>query len=123
MKLLPKDVPTTWIVPVSTSPRKLPLSEVKQALEALPHWSIAEPTVDCPYSNIQRHWMGPSFLKTFSIMTSIAMVAEKMNHHPYWSNAYRHVHIRLTTHDAKGITDLDIALAHQIEDILAKHTP
>lgn len=127
MKTLPKGAPTTWTVQVSISHKKqvqpLSLSEVNQALKGLPSWSIAESTVDCPYPNIQRHWMGSSFLQTFSVMTSIAMIAEQLNHHPYWSNAYRRLQIRLTTHDAKGITDQDITLAHQIEDVLTKHTP
>ena len=127
MKTLPKVAPTTWTVQVSISHKKqaqpLSLSEVNQALEGLPAWSLAEATADCPYPNIQRHWMGSSFLQTFAVMTSIAMIAEQLNHHPYWSNAYRRLQIRLTTHDAKGITDQDITLAHQIEEVLRKHTP
>jgi 4a-hydroxytetrahydrobiopterin dehydratase len=52
-------------------------------------------------------------------MTRIAMEAERMNHHPEWSNVYGKVHIRLSTHDAGGVTDLDLKLA----DIIEKHQP
>ena len=58
------------------------------------------------------------FIEAWSFMTKVAMVAEKMNHHPEWSNVYNTVNITLTTHD-KGntITDKDRELAKKIDEI------
>ena len=56
-----------------------------------------------------------SFASAFGFMTTIAIVAEKMDHHPEWSNVYNRVTIDLVTHDANGITELDIALAAAID--------
>jgi 4a-hydroxytetrahydrobiopterin dehydratase len=51
------------------------------------------------------------FVQAFGWMTSVALVAERMNHHPDWSNVYRTVQVALATHDAGGITQLDLDLA------------
>jgi 4a-hydroxytetrahydrobiopterin dehydratase len=51
------------------------------------------------------------FVAAFAFMTAAAIHAEKLNHHPEWSNVYNRVEIDLTTHDAGGITDLDFKLA------------
>ena len=56
-----------------------------------------------------------TFIQAFAFMTAIALEAEKINHHPQWTNVYNRVSIRLWTHDAGGITDLDFRLAHAIE--------
>jgi len=59
-----------------------------------------------------------NFIEAFGFMTSVAIVAEKMNHHPEWSNVYNTVNIKLTTHDAGNtITEKDRALAKAIEDL------
>ena len=52
-----------------------------------------------------------SFRAAFSFMTAVAFEAEKMNHHPSWTNVYNHVEIKLKTHDAGGVTGLDFELA------------
>ncbi len=56
-----------------------------------------------------------NFATAFGWMTSIAIVAEKMNHHPDWSNVYNRVEVTLTTHDAGGLTAKDIKLANRME--------
>lgn len=48
-------------------------------------------------------------------MSRVALIAEKMNHHPEWSNVYQRVDVRLTTHDAKGITERDLRLAKEMD--------
>ncbi len=58
------------------------------------------------------------FVDAFAFMTSIALYAEKMNHHPEWSNVYNKVSITLNTHDAGGITQKDITLATKIESLI-----
>lgn len=60
-----------------------------------------------------------NFAEAFAFMTKVALVAEKMNHHPWWSNVYNKVEIKLSTHDAGDIvTDKDRRLAKQIDDLV-----
>jgi len=61
------------------------------------------------------------FVSAFGFMTSVALVAEKLDHHPEWSNVYGTVHIALQTHDAGGITELDFALAGHIVELSKRH--
>lgn len=59
------------------------------------------------------------FVEAFGFMTRVALLAEKMNHHPNWSNVYNRVEIRLNTHDAGGVvTDKDWKLAEAIDNLL-----
>jgi len=55
------------------------------------------------------------FNAAFAFMTRVALVAEQMNHHPEWFNVYNRVEVRLTTHDAGGLTDKDITLAKKMD--------
>jgi 4a-hydroxytetrahydrobiopterin dehydratase len=57
-----------------------------------------------------------NFIEAWGFMTKVALAAEKLDHHPDWSNVYRTVEITLNTHDAGGVTQLDLMLAQQIED-------
>ncbi len=61
------------------------------------------------------------FVAAFGFMTSIALVAEKLDHHPEWSNVYASVHIALQTHDAGGITELDFVLASRVLELSRRH--
>ena len=61
---------------------------------------------------ISKEFQFKNFIEAFSWMTKIAFVAEKMDHHPEWFNVYNRVQVTLTTHDAGGITQLDIDLAN-----------
>jgi len=56
-----------------------------------------------------------NFVEAFGFMTQVAIVAEKMNHHPEWSNVYKTVKVVLTTHDAGGLTELDVKLAQKMD--------
>jgi 4a-hydroxytetrahydrobiopterin dehydratase len=58
-----------------------------------------------------------SFVEAFGFMTRAAMWAEKLNHHPEWSNVYRKVTVTLITHDCNGLSDLDVRLALKMDDL------
>ncbi|MCP1169117.1 4a-hydroxytetrahydrobiopterin dehydratase [Limimaricola litoreus] len=58
-----------------------------------------------------------SFVEAFGFMTRCAIWAEKLNHHPEWSNSYRSVTVTLTSHDAKGLTTRDAALAARMDKL------
>lgn len=57
------------------------------------------------------------FSQAFGFMTRVALLAERMNHHPEWSNVWRKVTINLTTHDAGGLSDLDVKMASAIDTL------
>lgn len=61
------------------------------------------------------------FKKAFAFMTDVAAAADRMDHHPEWSNVYNRVSVRLTTHDANGLTLRDVALAHSIDAAAIQH--
>jgi 4a-hydroxytetrahydrobiopterin dehydratase len=73
-------------------------------------WALEENT-------IVRNFKFKTFIDAFSFMTAIALIAEKMNHHPDWSNSYNKVNVTLTTHEASGITQRDFDLASSINRI------
>lgn len=67
---------------------------------------------------ITRSFYFADFVQAFSFMTRVALIAEHQNHHPEWTNVWNRVDIALTTHDAGGVTQRDIALARAIDDVL-----
>jgi 4a-hydroxytetrahydrobiopterin dehydratase len=89
-------------------PTKLDEAAVRDALGALPGWSLSG-------GKLRRELRFPDFVSAFGFMSSVALVAEALNHHPEWSNVYNRVVIELVTHDAKGITTLDLELARRID--------
>ena len=64
---------------------------------------------------IARSYRFRDFSEAFGWMTRAALAAEKMDHHPEWANVYRTVDVTLTTHDAGGLSDLDVALARKLD--------
>ncbi|MBK6966270.1 MAG: 4a-hydroxytetrahydrobiopterin dehydratase [Bacteroidales bacterium] len=75
---------------------------------------------DKPFeSRLENTFIFPDFVEAFAFMTKVALLAEKANHHPDWSNVYNKVIIRLSTHDAGNvITDKDRKLAKAIDKLL-----
>jgi 4a-hydroxytetrahydrobiopterin dehydratase len=69
---------------------------------------------------IKKDFTFKNFISAFGFMTSVALAAEKADHHPNWQNVYNRVSISLSTHDAGGLTDQDFDLAGKI-DLLAKN--
>jgi len=80
------------------------------ALQALPEWSAVEGR-----DAIERAFVFKDFNAAFGFMTQVALMAERLDHHPEWSNVYNRVGIVLATHDAGGVTALDLKLARFID--------
>ncbi|KQR83502.1 4a-hydroxytetrahydrobiopterin dehydratase [Sphingomonas sp. Leaf343] len=91
------------------------LSEAERAdaLDGLPEWDFDEAR-----DAITRSIVFADFIEAFGFMTQVALIAERMNHHPEWSNVYNRVDILLTTHDAGGISPRDIDMATAIDAIV-----
>ena len=66
---------------------------------------------------ISKKFTFKDFNEAFGFMTRAALVAEKMDHHPEWSNVYKTVEVTLSTHDAGGVTELDVKLAQAMDKI------
>lgn len=87
--------------------------ERKAALaDELPGWSMV-PDRDA----IRRTFTFSDFNRAFGFMTRVALAAEKMDHHPEWSNVWNKVEITLTSHDAGGLSERDVKLARRIDEI------
>ena len=69
---------------------------------------------------ISKTYKFKNFNEAFSFMTSIAIFADKINHHPEWFNVYSRVDVVLTTHDLNGVSELDIKLAEHIDNFASK---
>jgi 4a-hydroxytetrahydrobiopterin dehydratase len=78
----------------------------KAALESLPGWSAADGR-----DAIKKTFQFDDFSAAFGWMSRVALAAEKLDHHPEWFNVYSKVDVLLATHDAGGVTELDVTLA------------
>lgn len=97
-------------------PRALDAQTIEERLKALPGWSLAN-------GKLHRELRFADFVEAFAFMTRVALVAEKMDHHPEWSNVWNRVDITLRTHSAGNtVTDLDRRLAAAIDGIHASMT-
>ncbi len=87
--------------------------QVDAALTNFDGWSFKE-------NGIEKNFVFEDFKEALSVMMGIGIIAEEMNHHPEWFNVYNKLDIRLSTHDAGGVTQKDIDLATRIEMICNK---
>lgn len=92
------------------APTKLSSSELDSALNELGGWNIEN-------EKLHRQFQFRSFVEAFGFMSSAALVAESMGHHPEWFNVYNRVTVDLTTHDAGGITIKDVELARKMNEL------
>jgi 4a-hydroxytetrahydrobiopterin dehydratase len=92
--------------------QKLDNAARKAALAKLNGWSDVSGR-----DAITKKFTFKNFNEAFGFMTRVALVAEKMDHHPEWSNVYKTVEVTLSTHDAGGLTELDIKLAEAMDKI------
>jgi len=86
-------------------------ADVSESLRGLPGWELRE-------GRLRKEFRFSDFSEAFGFMTRVAMIAERMNHHPDWSNVYNRVTIELYTHDAGGITRLDTAFAGEVNAVV-----
>ncbi|PSC07006.1 4a-hydroxytetrahydrobiopterin dehydratase [Alsobacter soli] len=96
-------------------PARLSEDERREALAHLAGWALVEGR-----EAIQRRFVFKDFNEAFGFMARVALAAERMNHHPEWSNVYKTVDITLATHDAGGLTELDVKLAHKIDQLAGR---
>jgi len=92
--------------------------ERKKLHSEMPSWETVD-GIDAIHKNFQFK----NFKKAFAFMTEVADIAEEMNHHPEWFNVWNRVEIRLSTHDAGGLTQLDIKLAQKIDKAYLNYKP
>jgi 4a-hydroxytetrahydrobiopterin dehydratase len=93
-------------------PNKLAGRERKIALGRLQGWQEVKKR-----DAITKKFVFKDFNEAFGFMVRAALVAEKLNHHPEWSNVYKNVEVTLSTHEAGGLTDLDLKLAEAMDKI------
>src|SRR3954453_12553352 len=89
---------------------KLDASEGTARLASLTGWTLRD-------GKLHRDYKFADFVEAFGFMASVALVAERMGHHPEWSNVWNTVRVELTTHDAGGITAADLALAAAMDQL------
>lgn len=85
-------------------------AEIETNLKSFPRWKLVS-------GAIEREFVFSDFKEAFAFMTKVAVIAEDLNHHPDWTNVYNRVKVRLNTHDAHGITNLDFELARRIDNL------
>ena len=88
-------------------------SEIEEILPGLDGWSLDN-------GKLNRDFKFANFVEAFGFMTSAAIEAEKMDHHPEWSNVYSKVSVHLVTHSADGITSLDVELAKKMNALASR---
>lgn len=92
--------------------QKLDETARKKIAAQLPGWSMADGR-----DALQKTFKFKDFNAAFGFMTRAALVAEQMNHHPEWFNVWNRVEVTLSTHDAGGLTELDVKLAQAMDKI------
>lgn len=93
-------------------PKALEQDGLAEAVSGLDGWTVVD-------GKLRKEYQFADFVEAFSFMTAAALCAERKNHHPEWFNVYSTVRVELVTHDAGGITELDVELAREM-DALAR---
>lgn len=93
-------------------PRKLTEDDITRALTELTHWRLEN-------GKLHRDFQFADFVEAFGFMSRVALVAERIGHHPEWSNVYNRVQVDLTTHDVGGLSDSDLLFARAVDDLVA----
>lgn len=82
----------------------------------LPDWKLVNGR-----DALERRFVFDNFVSAWGFMSRVALLAEKHDHHPEWSNVYNRVHVVLTTHDASGLSERDVTLAKAINKVAVGH--
>ena len=96
-------------------PTKLNDEEIEAALSRRDGWTRVD-------GKLFREFIFEDFNEAFGFMTRCALIAESLEHHPEWFNVYNRVEVKLTTHDAGGLTTLDFTLAEAMDNIAARQS-
>ncbi len=88
--------------------QRLSDADVQAQLNEVARWEVVE-------GKLHREFRFTNFVEAFGFMAQVALLAERRDHHPEWSNVYNRVTIDLTTHDAGGLTALDFDLARSVD--------
>ncbi len=91
---------------------RISTQEIQHRLAELKDWAYNN---DQGRDTLQKSFKFKNFVEAFGFMSKVALLAEKMDHHPEWSNVYNKVEIILTTHDASGVSEKDFQLAKLID--------
>ena len=91
---------------------RLTQGEIDEALKKLDDWTLHD-------GKLHREFLFATFVEAFSFMSAMALVSEKLDHHPEWFNVYNRVSVDLTTHDAGGISAKDLAWAERADRMVA----
>ena len=89
-------------------PKALDEAEIESKLANLEGWALEK-------GKLHREFRFANFIEAFGFMSQVALVAEKMDHHPEWCNVYNRLEITLSTHDCGGLSERDVALAKVID--------
>ena len=92
-------------------PRRLGSDQLDAALQDLVSWQRITQGDSPPRDALRQTFKFSDFNAAFGFMSRVALMAERLDHHPEWSNVYNRVVVTLTTHDAGGVTELDLQLA------------
>ena len=90
--------------------QKMTDADIERHLREVPDWTVRD-------GALVREFRFGDFVEAFGFMSRVALLAESMNHHPDWRNVYNRVTIRLSTHDAGGLTEADFRLAKSVSTI------
>lgn len=96
--------------------KKLSITDRNKAIKKLKGWQLVKGR-----SAITKTFEFKNFNAAFSWMTAMALHAEKLDHHPEWSNIYNKIHVILSTHDSEGVTVLDIEMATIMNNLYIKN--
>lgn len=91
--------------------KALSAEAAQQELATVPGWTLEQ-------STLARAFVFPDFVRAFGFMASVAAIAQALDHHPDWDNVYGKVNIRLSTHDAGGLTARDFEMARRISELV-----
>jgi 4a-hydroxytetrahydrobiopterin dehydratase len=111
--ILEGDLRITRSVSMTQQATRLNPTQIQDALAELSEWSIVG-------DKLHREYKFADFVEAFGFMSSVALVAESMNHHPDWSNGYNKVVVDLVTHSLGGISTFDLELARRMEKLAGR---